>query len=133
MVMGNRPDNIKNKLAYFYKVIKNMDSYDDTKKSKIQKHEIPIEEVMYDEFSNTSDVDKQLFQTSLLGWIELVENENLHKALKSLKTEDQIFISYIVKECKTQRELAESYNISHQNIGKRFNRILKKLRKLMER
>lgn len=131
--MGNRPDNIKNELAYFYKVIKNMDSYDDTKKSKIQKYEIPIEEVIYDEFSNTTDVDRQLFQTSLLGWIELVENENLHKALKSLKIEDQIFISYIVKECKTQRELAESYNISHQNIGKRFNRILKKLRKLMER
>ena len=131
--MGNRPDNIKNELAYFYKVIKNVDSYDETKKSKIQKHEIPIEEVIYDEFSNTSDMDKQLFQTSLLGWIELVENENLHKALKSLKIEDQIFISYIVKECKTQRELAESYNISHQNIGKRFNRILKKLRKLMER
>lgn len=68
MVMGNRPDNIKNELAYFYKVIKNMDSYDDTKKSKIQKHEIPIEEVIYDEFSSTTDVDKQLFQTSLLGW-----------------------------------------------------------------
>ncbi len=131
--MGNRPDNIKNELAYFYKVIKNMDLYDDTKKSKIQKHEIPIEEVMYDEFSNASDVDKLLFQTSLLGWIELIENESLHKALKSLKIEDQIFISYIVKECKTQRQLAESYNISHQNIGKRFNRILKKLRKLMER
>lgn len=131
--MGNRPDNIKNELAYFYKVIKNMDLYDDTKKSKIQKYEIPIEEVIYDEFLDTSDMDKQLFQTSLLGWIELVENENLHKALKSLKIEDQIFISYIVKECKTQRELAENYNISHQNIGKRFNRILKKLRKLMER
>ena len=131
--MGNRPDNIKNELAYFYKVIKNIDLYDDTKKSKIRKHEIPIEEVMYDESSNTSDVDKQLFQTSLLGWIELIENESLHKALKSLKIEDQIFISYIFKECKTQRELAESYNISHQNIGKRFNRILKKLRKLMER
>ena len=24
--MGNRPDNIKNELAYFYKVIKNMDN-----------------------------------------------------------------------------------------------------------
>ncbi|MBQ2671254.1 MAG: sigma-70 family RNA polymerase sigma factor [Clostridia bacterium] len=131
--MGSHHDNIKNKIAYFHKVIKNMDLKDNIKRSKINEYEIPIEEVMYDEFSNTSDVNKQLFQTSLLGWIELVENENLHKALKSLKIEDQIFISYIVKECKTQRELAESYNISHQNIGKRFNRILKKLRKLMER
>ena len=127
--MGNRPDNIKNELAYFYKVIKNMDLYDDTKKSKIQKHEIPIEEVMYDESSNTSDVDKLLFQTSLLGWIELIENESLHKALKSLKIEDQIFISYIVKECKTQRELAKIYGIAQKNISKKFERLIKKFLK----
>ena len=132
MVMGNRPDNIKNKLAYFYKVIKNMDSYDDTKKSKIQKHEFSIEEVIYDEFSSTSDVDKQLFQTSLLCWIELVENENLHKALKSLKIEDQIFISYIVKECKTQRELAKIYGIAQKNICKKFERLIKKIKKFLK-
>lgn len=130
--MGNRPENIKNELAYFYKVIKNMDLYDDTKKSKIQKHEIPIEEVMYDESLNTSDVDKLLFQTSLLGWIELVENENLHKALKSLKIEDQIFISYIVKECKTQRELAKIYGIAQKNISKKFERLIKKIKKFLK-
>ena len=130
--MGNRPDNIKNELAYFYKVIKNMDLYDDTKKSKIQKHEIPIEEVMYDESSNTSDVDKQFFQTSLLGWIELIENESLHKALKSLKIEDQIFISYIVKECKTQRDLAKIYGIAQKNICKKFERLIKKIKKFLK-
>ncbi len=129
--MGNRPDNIKNELAYFYKVIKNMDLYDDTKKSKIQKHEIPIEEVMYDESLNTSDVDKLLFQTSLLGWIELVENENLHKALKSLKIEDQIFISYIVKECKTQRELAQIYKVNHRTVGRRFQKILNTIKRFL--
>ena len=133
MVMGNRPDNIKNELAYFYKVIKNMDSYDDTKKSKIQKHEIPIEEVIYDEFSNTSDVDKQLFQTSLLGWIELIENESLHKALKSLSIEDQIFISYIVKECKTQQELASKYGINQSSVKNRFDKILRVLKNLMSK
>lgn len=133
MVMGNRPDNIKNELDYFYKVIKNMDSYDDTKKSKIQKHEIPIEEVIYDEFSNTSDVDKQLFQTSLLGWIELIENESLHKALKSLSIEDQIFISYIVKECKTQQELASKYGINQSSVKNRFDKILRILKNLMSK
>ena len=131
--MGNRPDNIKNELDYFYKVIKNMDSYDDTKKSKIQKHEIPIEEVIYDEFSNTSDVDKQLFQTSLLGWIELIENESLHKALKSLSIEDQIFISYIVKECKTQQELASKYGINQSSVKNRFDKILRILKNLMSK
>lgn len=93
--MRSHHDNIKNEIAYFHKVIKNMDLKDNIKSSKINEYEIPIEEVMYNEFSSTSDVDRQLFQTSLLGWIELVENKNLHKALKSLKIEDQIFISYI--------------------------------------
>lgn len=109
-----------------------MDLKDSIKKSKIQKHEISIEEVMYDESSNMSDVDKQLLQTNLLGWIELIENEKLHKAIKSLKIEDQIFVSYIVKTCKTQQELAKTYDVTQQYVSKRFNRILKKLRKLME-
>lgn len=130
--MGSHHDNIKNEIAYFHKVIKNMDLKDNIKSSKINEYEIPIEEVMYNEFSSTSDVDRQLFQTSLLGWIELVENENLHKALKSLKIEDQIFISYIVKECKTQRELAKIYGIAQKNICKKFERLIKKIKKFLK-
>lgn len=130
--MRSHHDNIKNEIAYFHKVIKNMDLKDDIKSSKINEYEIPIEEVMYNEFSSTSDVDRQLFQTSLLGWIELVENENLHKALKSLKIEDQIFISYIVKECKTQRELAKIYGIAQKNICKKFERLIKKIKKFLK-
>ena len=72
-----------------------------------------------------------MFQTSLLVWIELVENENLHKALKSLKIEDQIFISYIVKECKTQRELAKIYNVDHRTVGRRFQKILNIIKKFL--
>ena len=129
--MKNHRDDIKNEIAYFHKVIKNMDLKDNIKSSKINEYEIPIEEVMYNEFSSTSDVDRQLFQTSLLGWIELVENENLHKALKSLKIEDQIFISYIVKECKTQRELAKIYNVDHRTVGRRFQKILNIIKKFL--
>ena len=129
--MKNHRNDIKNEIAYFYKVIKNMDSKDNIKSSKINEYEIPIEEVMYNEFSSTSDVDRQLFQTSLLGWIELVENKNLHKALKSLKIEDQIFISYIVKECKTQRELAKIYNVDHRTVGRRFQKILNIIKKFL--
>lgn len=77
-------------------------------------------------------MDKQVAEQSLLGWIELIENKNLHKAVKSLSIEDQIFISYIVKECRTQRELSNIYNITQQNISKRFNNIIKKLRRFMK-
>ena len=131
--MRNHRDNIKNEIAYFYTVIKNMDTKDTIKKSKIKEYEILIEEIIYDNFSDDFDVDKQTAEQSLLGWIELIENEDLHKAVKSLSIEDQIFISYIVKECRTQRELFDMYNIAQQNISKRFNNIIKKLRQFMKR
>ncbi len=73
----------------------------------------------------------QVAERSLLGWIELIENENLYKAVKSLSIPDQVFISYIVKECRTQKELAGIYEIAQQNISKRFIKILNKIRELL--
>lgn len=130
--MRNYRNDIKNELAYFYTIIKNMDIKDSIKNSKIKEHEFSLEEVIYDNFSDDFDVDKQIAGQSLLGWIELIENKNLHKAVKSLPIEDQIFISYIVKECRTQRELEKIYNISHQSISKKFNKILDKLRRFIK-
>ena len=130
--MRNHRNDIKNELAYFYTIIKNMDIKDSIKNSKVKEHEISLEEVIYDNCSDDFDVDKQVAEQSLLGWIELIENKNLHKAVKSLSIEDQIFISYIVKECRTQRELSNIYNIAQQNISKRFNNIIKKLRRFMK-
>lgn len=87
---------------------------------------------MYDKFLDKCNLDKQLLQTNLFGWIELIENEKLNKAIKSLKIEDQIFVSNIVKTCKMQQELAKTYDVTQQYVSKRFNRILKRLKKLME-
>lgn len=109
-----------------------MDIKDSIKNSKVKEHEFSLEEVIYDNCSDDFDVDKQVAEQSLLGWIELIENKNLHKAVKSLSIEDQIFISYIVKECRTQRELEKIYNISHQSISKKFNKILDKLRRFIK-
>lgn len=128
--MKNRR-NIKSEMAYFYTVIKNMDKKDSIKNSKIQEHEVSIEDVLYDKESENADIEKQVFEENLLGWIELIENEKLHKAIKNLSIEDQIFISYIVKECKTQRELAEVYKMAQQNVSKKFSKIIEKLRKIL--
>ena len=127
--MRNHRDNIKNEIVYFYTVIKNMDMKDSIKKSKVNEYEIPLEEIIYDNFSNDFDVDKQCQDKNLLGWIELIENENLHKAVKSLSVEDQIFISYIVKECRTQRDLAQIYKVNQRTIGRKFEKILNKIKK----
>ncbi len=126
--MINRNNNIKNKLAYFYKVIKNMDLKDSIKQSEIDKHETSLDEILYSNFSDNTDVDKQLSEKTLLGWIELIENPDLYKALKGLTIEDQIFISYIVKECKTQQELVKMYHVSVVSIYERFHKISRKLK-----
>ena len=127
--MKNRHKNIKNELAYFYKVIKNMDIKDNIKQSKINEHETPLDEILYNQFSVDENLDKHLEEQNLLGWIELIENQKLYEAVKNLSIEDQIFISYIVKEGRTQRELSTMYKIAHQNISKKFEKIIKKLSK----
>ena len=125
--MKNRHENIKNELAYFYKVIKNMDIKENIKQSKINEHETPLDEILYDQFSVGEDMDEHLEEQNLLGWIELIENQKLYEAVKNLSIEDQIFISYIVKEGRTQREMENIYKVDHRNIGCKFNNIIKEL------
>ena len=62
--MRNHRNDIKNEIAYFYTVIKNMDTKDSIKKSKVNEYEFPLEDVMYDNFSEDFDAEQ-----SLLGWI----------------------------------------------------------------
>ena len=57
--MKNRHENIKNELAYFYKVIKNMDIKENIKQSKINEYEMPLDEILYDQFSVGENMDKQ--------------------------------------------------------------------------
>lgn len=129
--MANKPNGIKNQAAYFYAVVKRMDKDDDIKTAKIQDHEISVKEVIYDNFLETIDMENQLFQDNLLGWIELIENEKLYNAIKHLDAEDQILISHVIKECKTWQELASTYGITQGNVKNRFNKIIRILKTLL--
>ena len=130
--MNNCKKEIKNENSYFRTVIKNMDIKDCVKQSKIDANEISINE-FYDNLSGDFDMDECLSRQNLLGWIELIENPKLHQAVKSLPIEDQIFLSYIIKEQRTQRELEEIYHIKHQNICKKHSKIIEKLRKFLSK
>lgn len=129
--MANKPNGIKNETAYFYAVVNRMDKDDDIKAAKIQDHEILVKEVIYNNFSDPTDMEYQLFQSGLLGWIELIENEKLYNAIKDLKMEDQILISHVIKECKTWQELAFDYGITQANVKNRFNKIIRILKTLL--
>ena len=68
-----------------------------------------------------------LEEQNLLCWFELIENQKLYEAVKWISIEDQIFISYIVKEGRTQREMENIYKVDHRKIGRKFNNIIKEL------
>ena len=119
---------IQNKTAYFNKAVKNMDNDDYENQNKIDSHEIILERLKYENLGDPSDYEQQIYNQQFLGWIELLENTKLYEAVKSLSIEDQIFISYIIKEKRTGRELEEIYHIKHQNICKKYNKLINKIR-----
>ena len=122
---------IRNELAYFYTVIKNWDLKDKFKQSEIEQHEISFEVLLNENLSDAFNLEQDLAEQGLLSWIDLVESDNLYAALKELSVEDQVFLSLIVKEGKTQRELAMLYNISQKNINVNLHKIISKIKETM--
>ena len=110
--MKHRNNNIKNELAYFYKVIKNMDTKEQIKQKEINEHEINFDKVLHDMAFDNHDMDKLIKDKNLLGWIDMIEDQKLHTAVKSLSLDEQTLLSYIFEKGKTQCELAEIYKVS---------------------
>ena len=119
---------IRNELAYFYTVIKNWDLKDKVKQSEIEKHEISFEVLLNENLSDVFNLEQDLAEQGLLSWIDLVESDNLYAALKELSVEDQVFLSLIVKEGKTQMDLAKIYNLTQPAINKKINYLSRKIK-----
>ena len=110
--------------AYYYKVVKRMDIKDFNKQVKIEKHEL-----LFEENKHSECFEETYFDRNLIGWIELIENPKLAKAMKGLSVEDQIFISYIIKEGRMQESLSKVYKTSQQNIARRFSVIVQTIKR----
>ena len=82
--MKNPRYNVKNEAAYFNKVIKHMEAKELIKQSQIEKAEFSIEELTGVDVKDNFDLDKELAGCNLLGWIDMIEDQNLHAAVKSL-------------------------------------------------
>lgn len=125
--MGNRRDNIKNEMAYFKKVIKNMEIKESIKRSKINDNEV-LTNIIQDIYSTS---DEYFCENNLLDWVELIENPNLYKAIKSLSIEEQTLLSYIFYKEKTQIEVARIYSVSQKSISVNINKILIKIKNIL--
>lgn len=125
--MENRRDNIKNEMAYFKKVIKNMEIKESIKRSKINNNEV-LTNIIQDIYSTS---DEYFCENNLLDWVELIENPNLYKAIKSLSVEEQTLLSYIFYKEKTQIEVAKIYSVSQKSISVNINKILIKIKNIL--
>ena len=125
MRLNRKFNSDKEKEFYFKAVVRNMKVHDKKKQNKINEYELSIGSVVYDKRKNITDIDAQLAEKDLLGWIELIENPKLYRAIKKLSVEDQIFISYMFCEDKTQQKLSEVYDINQSHICERYNKILR--------
>lgn len=125
--MENRRDNIKNEMAYFKKVIKNMEIKENIKRSRINNNEV-LTNIIQDIYSTS---DEYFCENNLLDWVELIENPNLYKAIKSLSIEEQTLLSYIFYKEKTQIEVARIYSVSQKSISVNINKILIKIKNIL--
>lgn len=118
---------IKSKVAYFNRVVQNMNNKDIGKSININEFEElsnEIENICY-------QADEYFKGNDLLEWIELVENADLHTAIKSLNVDEQTLLSYIFYKEKTQSEVAEIYNVTRLAISKNISKILNKMKRLL--
>lgn len=131
--MKKRRYNIKDEMAYFNKVKKNMDCKEKIKQSEIEKNEISIEDQpICNNFIDNFDLDKELASRNLLGWIDMIEDQKLHAAVKSLPIEDQTLLSYIFEKEMTQRDLEKIYNLDQSVICRRYNKTIKFIKEFVQ-
>lgn len=131
--MKKRRYNIKDEMAYFNKVKKNMDCKEKIKQSEIEKNEISIEDrPICNDFIDNFDLDKELASRNLLGWIDMIEDQKLHAAVKSLPIEEQTLLSYIFEKEMTQRDLEKIYNLDHSALCRRYNKTINSIIKIIQ-
>ncbi len=76
-----------------------------------------------------AELERSLADSSLLAWIDYIENQMLHRAIKQLPREHQILLTLRYKLCLTQRETAEILNKSQASICTQERRLLKSFQK----
>lgn len=124
-----KPDGIRDEIAYFRKVVENMDKKELMKIE--QGNDLFDHAETSDEIENLCPVDDEYFCGNLIDWIELVKNTDLHKALKSLNKEEQTLLGYLYYKDKTQSEVARIYKVKRQTINEKLTKTISKIKRYL--
>lgn len=131
--MEKRKKYIINEVAYFKKVSENMKRKSKIKERTGENHEPFNDDIYLDESLEQIPMDEQFQNAKLLGWIEIMKNPNLQKAINKLSEDEQIFITYLLSQNYTQQELADKLKINKSSVYYKINKIKRKIKIYMYR
>ena len=142
-----KPEEIRNPEHYFRRYIAMEVQHDLNEDAEYHKRCASLEELLTGDGEHTSHeklmlmavnendelFDQYISDRSFLGWIEVIENQTLYAAIKSLSIEDQTLITYRYRHCLSQRQVAEILRISKATVDYREQRIKKIIKKYFEK
>ena len=131
--MDKHRKHITDEVAYYKKVAKNMRRKNRIKENDGENHEPFNDDIYIDKNSEQLSMDEEFQNKELLGWIEIMKNPNLQKAMKKLSKDEQIFITQILFKNYTQQELADKYKINQSSMYYRINKIKRKIKNYMSK
>ena len=78
------------------------------------------------------EIEDALAKRNLFGWIDQIENPQLHEAVSSLSTEKKILLTLRYQCQKTQQEVSKIMHIRQQAVSKSERGILKEIKKFFK-
>ncbi len=134
---------IKNPVAYFSRVVRNLDKNEYRANDNFYNHISSIgdggdlqREYMKSKSApeqNTNAIERQIGEASVENWLLLMDDERLHLALSSLPTDDVEFLLELAKNRFNQAAFAKAISTTRQAVSKRFLRLRKKILENMKR
>ena len=142
-----KPEEIRNPEHYFNRYIAMEVQHDLNAEAEYHKRCASLEELLTGDGEHTSHAslmlmavnendelfDQYISDRSFLGWIEVIENQTLYAAIKSLSVEDQTLLTYRFKMCLSQAQTAELMQVPQTNISYRERRVKKIIRDFFEK
>lgn len=102
----------------------------------LRKEEHKVKVVSYESLDDGLSAEDIIPDTSVDVEETAINNlmiDELRKILTTLNKDELELIEHLVYEEKSEREVAKKYGISHTALGKQWDKLCDKLRKLLER
>ena len=82
---------------------------------------------------NGEEFEKYISESSVFGWIEMIENEALFAAISKLSQREKIILTLRYQYCLSQFEIAQAIGVSQSTLSWREAQIKKEIKKFLER